>query len=44
MFIYKDLAKIRENATFVLKEIAGAKEGDNIVVIADSESYSNARA
>lgn len=44
MYIYKDLTKIRENATFVLLEIAEAKPGDNIVVIADSESYSNARA
>ncbi len=44
MYIYKDLTKIRENAMFVLKDIAEAKAGDNIVVIADAESYSNARA
>ncbi len=44
MYIYKDMKKIRENATFVLREIAEAQPGDNILVIADSESYSNARA
>lgn len=44
MVIYKDMEKIRKNATFVLQEIAEAKKGDNIVVIADSESYTNARA
>jgi len=44
MYIYKDITKIRENAAFVLKDIAEAKPGDNILVIADSESYTNARA
>ena len=44
MYIFKDMAKIRENARFVLLDIAGAKENDNILVIADSESYTNARA
>ena len=44
MYLYKDMDKIRENARFVLCDIAEAKPGDNIVVIADSESYSNARA
>lgn len=44
MYIYKDMAKIRENAKFVLLDIAGAKANDNILVIADSESYTNARA
>ena len=44
MYLYKDMTKIRENAAFVLQQIAQAEPGDNIVVIADSESYSNARA
>ncbi|MBE6656708.1 MAG: hypothetical protein E7609_07610 [Ruminococcaceae bacterium] len=44
MYIFKDMAKIRENAKFVLCDIAEAKKGDNILVIADSESYTNARA
>ncbi|MBE7025065.1 MAG: hypothetical protein E7408_03305 [Ruminococcaceae bacterium] len=44
MYLYRDMEKIRENATFVLREIAQAQPGDNILVIADSESYSNARA
>ena len=44
MYLYKDITKIRENAKFVLQEIAEAKKGDNILVIADSESYTNARA
>ena len=44
MYLYKNMDKIREKARFVLCDIAEAKPGDNIVVIADSESYSNARA
>lgn len=44
MYIFKDMTKIRENAKFVLCDIAEAKKGDNILVIADSESYTNARA
>ncbi len=44
MYIYKDMTKIRKNAKFVIEELAQAKKGDNIVVIADSESYTNARA
>ncbi|MDD6308941.1 MAG: hypothetical protein PUB07_06300 [Clostridia bacterium] len=44
MFIYKDMKKIMKNAEFVLLDIAKAKKGDNIVVITDSEAYSNARA
>ncbi len=44
LLYYKDNKKIDENAEFVLTEIAGAKKGDNIVVIADSVSYVNGRA
>lgn len=44
MYIFKDMTKIRKNAKFVIEDIAEAKKGDNIVVIADSESYTNARA
>lgn len=36
--------RIFDNARFVLKDIAGARAGQTIVVIADSESYANARA
>ena len=33
-----------ENARFVLEEISEAKPGNNIVILADRESYENARA
>ena len=36
MYLFKDITKIRENAKFVLLDIAEAKKGDNILVIADS--------
>lgn len=36
--------RIFENARFVLMELAEAKPGQSIVVIADSDSYMNARA
>ena len=35
MYLYKDITKIRENAKFVLQEIAEAKKGDNILLIKD---------
>lgn len=44
MIIYKDMRKIRENAAFILFDIAEAKKGDNVVIITDSEVYSEARA
>lgn len=44
MVIYKDITKIRENAAFILFDLAEAKPGDNVVIITDSEAYSNARA
>ena len=44
MIIYENNPKIKKNTEFVLKKIAGAKEGDNIVIIADRDSYTNARA
>jgi hypothetical protein len=36
--------KIWRNAKFILEDLAEGKKGDNIVVIADSVSYVNARA
>ena len=36
--------RIWKNAEFILRDLAGGKAGDNIVVIADSVSYTNARA
>ena len=44
MIIYENNPKIKKNSEFVLKTIAEAKSGDNIVMITDRDSYSNARA
>lgn len=45
MVIYSaDNKRIFENARFVLEDIAQMKAGDTIVVIADRECYTNARA
>ena len=44
MNFYTQNSKAFGNAEFVLKEIAQAKKGDNIVILADRESYENARA
>ena len=45
MFIYSaDNKRIFENARFVLEDIAEMKAGDTVVVIADRECYTNARA
>ena len=44
MIIYQNNPKIKENTAFVLEKIADAKKGDNVVIIADRESYSDARA
>lgn len=44
MKIYLRDDRIWKNATFVLIDIAKAQKGENIVVIADSDSYVNARA
>ncbi len=44
MIIYQDMKKIMENASFLLNDIAEVKKGDNILIIADRESYTNARA
>ncbi len=44
MILYQDMRKVMENAQFILFDIAQGKKGDNILIIADRESYSNARA
>ncbi|MBR6791390.1 MAG: hypothetical protein IKM31_11060 [Oscillospiraceae bacterium] len=45
MFIYSaDNKRIFENARFVLEDIAEMKAGDTVLVIADRECYTNARA
>lgn len=44
MIRYETNNKIEKNSRFVLEKIAGAKSGDNIVIIADRESYTNAYA
>ena len=45
MYIYSaNNRRIFENARFVLEDIAGMKAGETVVVIADRECYSNARA
>ena len=42
MYLYKDITKISDFDAFLNEN--EAKKGDNILVIADSESYTNARA
>ncbi len=44
MNFYTKNDKVFENARFVLEEIAEAQKGNNIVILADRESYENARA
>ena len=44
MILYENNPKIQINSEFVLKKIAKAQPGDHIVILADRESYSNARA
>ncbi len=44
MILYEYNEKIVKNTRFVLEKIAGAKPGDNIVILADRDSYTNARA
>ena len=44
MNFYTKNDKVFENAKFVLEEIAEARKGNNIVILADRESYENARA
>lgn len=44
MNFYTQNNKVFENARFVLEVIAEAKPGNNIVILADRESYENARA
>ena len=42
MFIKLNDPKVEKNARFVLEKIAEAKKGDNVVILADGESYENA--
>ena len=44
MVIYENNPKIKKNSRFVLQKIAKVKKGENIVIIADRDSYSNVRA
>ncbi len=43
MKFYADQTRAMENARFILEEIAEAKEGNQILILADSESYANVR-
>lgn len=42
MFIKLNDPKVEKNVRFVLEKIAEAKRGDNVVILADGESYANA--
>ena len=41
MKFYADQTLAMKNARFILEEIAEAKEGNQILILADSESYAN---
>lgn len=44
MRFYADQTIAMKNARFILEEIAEAKEGNQILILTDSEAYANARA